>query len=269
MCRAFPILCCAGGSVRQFSRQTGSCMRRSCGSGRKNAAASAASPSFPLPTAPSLNRDTIEPFLIGGYTSKGGGSAYGGDWKPSKPEDYRLIGKPGEIKVTYAKDGSKVETKIGNDGRAVAERHHTTNPNPKFHSNPHDHKINWESPRKGVPNFEKPHTNYWRDEYPDGAPEFKAFRGAVMKYTFNSDEENHFKTISNFKECIIRGGEPVFVWKGLQYGVCFYGDKYCIALTNGEQEKICDTPDDVLNYQVGEDRLRDVITQVTVLHRNI
>lgn len=209
--------------------------------------------------------DIMEPYLIG----KGGGSAYGGEWKPSKPEDYRLIGKPGEIKVTYAKDGSKVETKIGNDGRAVAERHHTTNPNPKFHSNPHDHKINWESPRKGVPNFEKPHTNYWRDEYPDGAPEFKAFRGAVMKYTFNSDEENHFKTISNFKECIIRGGEPVFVWKGLQYGVCFYGDKYCIALTNGEQEKICDTPDDVLNYQVGEDRLRDVITQVTVLHRNI
>ena len=90
-----------------------------------------------------------------------------------------------------------------------------------------------------------------------------------MKYTFHSDEQNHFKTISNFKECIIRGGEPVFVWKGLQYGVCFYGDKYCIALTNGEQEKICDTPDDVLNYQVGEDRLRDVITQVTVLHRNI
>lgn len=213
-------------------------------------------------------RDTIEPYRIGD-TRKGGGSAYGGKWKPSKPEDYRLIGKPGEIKVTYAKDGSKIETKIGNDGRAVAERHYTTNPNPKFHSNPHDHKINWESPRKGVPNFEKPHTNYWRDEYPDGVPEFKAFRGAIMKYASNFDEENHFKTISNFKECIIRGGEPVFSWKGLQYGVCFYGDRYCIALTNGEQEKICDTPDDVLNYQVGEDLLRDVITQVTVLHRNI
>lgn len=213
-------------------------------------------------------RDTIEPYRIGD-TRKGGGSAYGGKWKPSKPEDYRLIGKPGEIKVTYAKDGSKIETKIGNDGRAVAERHYTTNPNPKFHSNPHDHKINWESPRKGVPNFEKPHTNYWRDEYPDGVPEFKAFRGAIMKYASNFDEENHFKTISNFKECIIRGGEPVFSWKGLQYGVCFYGDRYCIALANGEQEKICDTPDDVLNYQVGEDLLRDVITQVTVLHRNI
>ncbi len=118
-------------------------------------------------------------------------------------------------------------------------------------------------------NFEKPHTNYWNEEYPDGAPEFKVFRGSAMKYIFNSDEENRFKTISSFKECIIRGGEPVFVWNGLQYGVCFYGDKYCIALANGAQEKICDSPDDVLDYHVGEDRLRDVITQVTVLHRNI
>ena len=79
--------------------------------------------------------DTIEPYLIGG-AYKGGGSAYGGAWKPSKPEDYRLIGKPGEIKVTYAKDGSKVETKIGSDGRAIAERHHTTAPNPKISFEP-------------------------------------------------------------------------------------------------------------------------------------
>jgi len=76
--------------------------------------------------------DTIEPYLIG----KGGGSAYGGKWKPSKPEDYRLIGTPGEIKISYAKDGTKIETKIGEDGRAVAERHYTTSPNPKYHSNP-------------------------------------------------------------------------------------------------------------------------------------
>ena len=88
-------------------------------------------------------------------------------------------------------------------------------------------------------------------------------------YDTNSPEQNRFKTISDFKECIIRGGEPVFSWKGRLYGVCFFGDKYCIALTNGEQEKICNTPDDVLDYLVGEDRLRDIITQATVLHRNV
>ena len=90
--------------------------------------------------------DTIEPYLIGGYTFKGGGSAFGGEWKPSKPEDERLIGEPGEIKVSFKKDGTRIETKIGKDGRATAERHYTNHGQPQVHSNPHDHHINWESP---------------------------------------------------------------------------------------------------------------------------
>lgn len=90
-----------------------------------------------------------------------------------------------------------------------------------------------------------------------------------MKYTIHSENDNRFKNISDFKECIIRGGEPVFSWNGLEYGVCFYGDKYCIALTNGERETICDTPDDVLEYRIEGERLRDIITQVTVQHWNV
>ena len=211
------------------------------------------------------NYDTIEPFLIG----KGGGSAYGGEWKPSKPEDFRFVGTPGEVKVSYAKDGTKIETKIGEDGRAVAERHYTTSPNPKYHSNPHDHKINWESPRHGMPNFEKPHINYWPEDYPDGAPEFKKMGGFMVKYDFAGMETDHFKTISEFKECIIRGGEPVFAWNGTVYGVCFSESGYCIAHADGNFEKLCRTPDDVLEYMVGNDRLRDVITRVTVLNRTI
>ena len=34
--------------------------------------------------------DMLEAYRIGG-TTKGGGSAYGGKWKPSKPEDERFI----------------------------------------------------------------------------------------------------------------------------------------------------------------------------------
>ena len=210
----------------------------------------------------SQNCDILEPYRIG----KGGGSAFGGAWKPSKPEDYRLIGKPGEIKITYAKDGSKIETKIGEDGRAVSERHHTTSPNAKYHSDPHDHIINWESPRYGMPNFVKPHINYWPDEYPDGAPEFKLYGGKSMH---NSEEDNRFKTISEFKECIIRGGEPVFIWNGDTYGVCFADTGYCIAHIDGTGEKMCSTPDDVLEYLLDGDRLRDVITRVSVVSRNI
>lgn len=90
-----------------------------------------------------------------------------------------------------------------------------------------------------------------------------------MSNQYNSIEQNRFKTISEFKECIIRGGEPVFSWNNSQYGVCFYEAGYCIAAINGANEKICATPDDVLEYTIGSDRLRDIITQVAVISRNI
>lgn len=87
-------------------------------------------------------------------------------------------------------------------------------------------------------------------------------------YTISS-ENNSFRTISEFKECIIRGGEPVFSWNGICYGVCFHENGYCIARTDGTSEKICTTPDQVLEYMVGTDRLRDVITKVDILSRTI
>lgn len=136
-------------------------------------------------------------------------------------------------------------------------------------SNPHDHIINWETPRRGIPNFEKPHINYWPNEFPNGAPEFKLFSGEHMTYAFNSSEDNRFKTISEFKECLIRGGEPVFTWNNITYGNCFVENGYCIAHLDGSYEKICSTPDDVLTYMVGDVRLKDVITQVTVVSRTI
>lgn len=51
------------------------------------------------------------------------GSAYGGEWKPKKPDDERFIGKPGEIKTTKDKNGNLRLTKIGEDGKAVSEQH--------------------------------------------------------------------------------------------------------------------------------------------------
>lgn len=81
--------------------------------------------------------------------------------------------------------------------------------------------------------------------------------------------KDSFKTIRAFKECIIRGGEPVFEWNGVRCGVCFVEKGYCIAHIDGSCERIYNTPDDLLEYMVGEDRLRDIITKVTVLSRTI
>lgn len=197
----------------------------------------------------------------------GMGSAYGGQWKPAKPEDERLLGNPEEIKTTYDKKGNRIDTKIGDDGRATRERHYTDHNKPWAHTNPHDHNINCDSPKPGIPNFEKPYINY-----PDGdVPEFKYFKeaGYMSIVGTNSFEENGFKTISDFKDCIIRNGEVEFEWDGRNYSIT-HPDKISISEANKrETEKLCSTADEVLEYKVGDTSLRDVITQVTVWSRTI
>lgn len=211
----------------------------------------------------------MEPYRLGS-SWKGGGSAYGADWKPPKPEDERFLGQPGEIKTTYPY-GYRIDTKIGPDGKAVMERHYTYYPNKKFHTDPHDHIVNWEFPYRGKPHLD-PAINYWPKDYPSGAPEFKCYRRARVMTKYQkvpADKRLNFKTISDFKECVIRGGEPVFLWNGVKYGVCYLADGYCIARTDGECEMLCKTPDDILEYRVGGDRLRDIITEVEVTDRTL
>lgn len=88
--------------------------------------------------------------------------------------------------------------------------------------------------------------------------------------TYNTHDDNRFRTISEFKECIIRGGEVEFSWNGINYSVTSYGDKISISqFYSQDTERLFDMPDEALEYMVGEDRLRDVITQVTVLDRTI
>lgn len=206
-------------------------------------------------------------------TRKGGGSAYGGKWKPNpnKASDARYLGKPGEIKTSYI-SGYRVDTKIGNDGRAVIERHYTDHNQPWAHSNPHDHEIKWDNP------------TYHPDpgssiNYEGDIPEFKNYRRTdIMKKNFVSSdtpEQNRFVSISDFKECMRWGGEVEFMWKGVLYGIVRYGTNNKISIYEAnkqETEMICETADDALEYMIGPertDRLRDVITQITILGRTI
>lgn len=221
---------------------------------------------FPLCGPYIEGRYSFSPFID--IPLKGGGSAYGGKWKLQNEFDKRLIGTPGEIKISYKKDGTMYKTKIGDDGRAILERHYTSAPNPKYHSNPHDHMIDWHTPREGIPNLGSP-INYWDGE----TPEFKSYSWSNAMRSFiydtNTPEDIRFKTISEFKECILRGGEVVFSWNSKQYGVFKSSTQYCIALFNGEEEKWYSCPEELLECIVDGDRLRDVITQVTVWDRTI
>ena len=86
---------------------------------------------------------------------------------------------------------------------------------------------------------------------------------------FITEDESRFETISEFQERLIRGGEPVFEWNGVRYGVCFAGGGYCIARTDGSCERIYNTPDELLEYMVDGERLRDIITKVYIVSRSI
>lgn len=205
---------------------------------------------------------------------KGSGSAFGGKWRPSpdKPEDQRFFGRPGDVKTTYTQNGERFNTKIGNDGRAEKERHYTDHNRPWTHSNPHDHLIEWDE-NDGHPIWVKPIINYFFDEYPDGIPEFKSLKGLNtlnMIVQTNTPEQNRFKTISDFLFCMKCGGEVEFEWKGTYYSITHTETKIGISEAyKQETEKLCDTADEVLEYLVSGDRLRDVITKVYVLLRTI
>ena len=225
---------------------------------------------FKFGGTPNLNRDTIEPFLIGGHSSKGGGRAYGGKWKPSKPDDERFAGEPGTINRTIDRNGNLRETKIGEEGLAVRERHYSDHGNASKHSVPHDHEIMWEENRLTWGKVQ----NCWDGNIPD----FKAYRryncnmNLHIQKSRNTLEDNRFKTISDFKWCMRCGGEVELTWKGIHFGIVPYGDgnKISIYLWNRpETEQVFNSSDDALEYIVSGDRLRDVITQVTVLDRTI
>ena len=217
-----------------------------------------------------LDYDIMESYRIG----KGGGSAFGGEWQPSpnKPGDQRFLGNPGQINQNgYSK------THIGSDGKADFERHETSLSNSKAHTNPHDHRIDWS---KGFPDLGKP------INYPNGAPPFDEVYGGELKMygqviPENTPEQNKFTSISDFKWCMKCGGEVVFIWNGTTYccfgkvtppgksDVMMYISKADSEVGHEYSEKWCANADEVLEYMVSEDRLRDVITQVTVIERTI
>ncbi len=103
----------------------------------------------------------------------------------------------------------------------------------------------------------------------------------------NSFEDDRFKTISEFQWCMKFHGEVEFEWKGKSYSIthpegrinigegCYKKDgKYYNVIshteyTPGEGDLWGDTADDILEFDVGGDKLRDVITQVKVWSRSI
>ena len=211
---------------------------------------------------------------------KGGGSAHGGGWRPSKAEDERFLGKPGDIINTTAGKGYERDTWIGENGRAFMERHYTDHLKPGAHSDPHDHFIIWD-PDRGNPIPGGP-TNYPDGDFPTNFS-YHPVKGEgtsmrrIRRELRNTPEENRFKTISEFKWCMHDGGEVAFNWNGKGYGIFPKvkpnPESEPMILIGEDNKEETDmwyaTPDEVLEYLVDGIRLREIITRVEVTDRTI
>lgn len=233
-------------------------------------------------------------FVLPRTYEKGTGDAHGGKWIPKKEDDKRLLGNPGEIKTTYMQSGAKYITRIGDDGRAVFERHCTDHGKPKFHSNPHDHTIDWRSPIEGIPNFSRP-INYWDGNVPeiDGKGEktnmnkdkdnlnFETVSellaslpkaDKVTTYYCSGESDLSFESLDEFLQVVLRGGEVMFIYKGVEYGIFFCDGGISVsALSCEESEKIYKTAEETLDYPIGNVTIRDIITtkEIEITNRNI
>ncbi|MGN1001783.1 MAG: hypothetical protein ACI4PC_03355, partial [Oscillospiraceae bacterium] len=165
------------------------------------------------------------------------------------------------------KGGYWVTVKYGANGKAIILRHETGHAPGSGHSNPHDHPVTWnnpdEHPQKGA-----------AINYPEGAPDLKQYRKEVYFLDTNiipyDPEAYRFKTISEFKTSMRYGAEVVIEWQGQEYGIWSENGSIRITCSGIPNEShIFENSDAALEFMVGADRLRDVITQVTVLDRTI
>ena len=197
------------------------------------------------------------------YVEKGMGNAGGGriTWKPKKPDDERLIGKPGEIKETYNSRGEKVLTKIGKNGFAEKERHCGNHDRPKYHSNPHDHFIDWSN------NFPDFHS---QANYHDNIPEFKIFGGFVVKGDKNIIEYRKYESVDDFIKSIKYGKEVGICYKGVDYGIFLIDGVYYFGESKYEEaETIFSSVEDLLEADIQGERLKDIITEAELWLRNV
>ncbi len=198
------------------------------------------------------------------YVEKGMGSAGGGGkitWKPKKPEDERFIGRPGEIKETFNSRGEKVLTKISKNGFAEKERHCGDHDRPKYHTNPHDHFIDWSN---NFPDFHS-QTNYH-----DNIPEFKMFGGFVMKSDKNIIEYSKYESVDDFIKSIKYGKEVGICYKGVDYGIFLIDGIYYFGESKHEETEVSfSSVEDLLEIDIQGARLKDIITEVELWLRNV
>lgn len=141
---------------------------------------------------------------------------------------------------------------------------------PKYHSNPHDHHIDWSN---GHPNPQSP-INYW-----DGnIPEFKNYyktEGVEKKMKFKDMPDNpsynpddyKFETLGEFKFYLERGWNVGFEYNGEYYGIEGHNNSFYIWIYDEDTIAEGLTIDETLDFKFDGVKLRDLILDATIVER--
>ena len=215
----------------------------------------------------SLTRQNKSDIIIKkyGYVCKGGGSAFGGKWKPKDENSERFLGEPNTILRYFfvkGKNGSGyyVDVKYGSSGKAIMERHYSIHYPNNIHSNPHDHEITWEN---NHPNLGPP-INYWDGQI----PEFKYYSGENnMKRIYSEDSIQEcnddffrFETLGEFKFYLSCGANVCFKYNHINYYIEGHQNKFQIwSSTDGCLANDINL-EQTLDFEFDGVKLRDFIT---------
>ena len=86
----------------------------------------------------------------------------------------------------------------------------------------------------------------------------------------SNPEENRFETISDFKMCMYQGGEVQFEWNNKDYSITHPDGLISICEGNKYSEaRDYETADEALEHVIDGQKLREIITKVTVWDRTI
>ena len=99
-----------------------------------------------------------------------------------------------------------------------------------------------------------------------------------------TSDDMRFESLSDFKWSLEYGGEIVFEWNGNSFGAFKYMKKtpdspeqFCIGPSDSTQKVhpgkyehyYVDTVDELLDYEIDGDKLRDIVTKISVEWRAI
>lgn len=211
-----------------------------------------------------------------GYVCKGGGSAFGGNWKPKDKNSERFLGEPNTIQknnVTTKKGSYEVLDKYDSKGRAVAERPLTDHNRADKHTVPHDHVIDWSKnfPDPGSPiNYNNTATptfeEFISEIFNEIIENIQGEEKSVKNHEYNPDDYK-FETLGEFKCYLASGWNVGFEYNGVEYGIEGHDNKFAIWIYNK-----CDiaediTVEEVLDFKLDGVKIRDLILKADIIER--